>query len=99
LALGDSYLHDTPTSQVHDGTAVPSLNQVQPGDLLFIPGSLGTAHNPRHVGMYAGAGLVVNAYDDTHGVIIESVGTWAPQIVAIRHIAGTATPPAGSPQT
>lgn len=81
------------TSQVHDGTAVASLHQVQPGDLLFIPGSLGTASNPRHVGMYAGGGLVVNAYDDTHGVIIESVHTWAPQIVAIRHIA-----PPGSPQ-
>lgn len=84
------------TSQVHDGTAVPSLHQVQPGDLLFIPGSLGTARNPRHVGMYAGGGLVVNAYDEKAGVIIESVDTWAPQIVAIRHISGT-TPP-GSPQ-
>lgn len=84
------------TNQVHDGTAVGSLHQVQPGDLLFIPGSLGTPSNPRHVGMYAGGGLVVNAYDDKHGVIIESVDAWAPQIVAIRHIAGTTSP--GSPQ-
>ena len=86
------------TNQVHDGTAVGSLHQVQPGDLLFIPGSLGTTRNPRHVGMYAGGGLVVNAYDEKAGVIIESVDTWTPQIVAIRHIAGTTTPP-GSPQT
>ncbi|MGH3547118.1 MAG: C40 family peptidase [Pseudonocardiaceae bacterium] len=86
------------TSQVHNGTPVPSLHQAQPGDLLFIPGSLGTAANPGHVGMYAGEGLVVNAYDDKHGVIIESVGKWSPKIVAIRHIAGTTTPP-GSPQT
>lgn len=86
------------TSQVHDGTPVGSVHQVQPGDLLFIPGSLGTARNPGHVGMYAGAGIVVNAYDDKHGVIIESLEKWAPHIVAIRHIAGTSTP-AGSQRT
>ena len=80
------------TSQVHDGTPVGSLHQVQPGDLLFIPGSLGTARNPGHVGMYAGAGIVVNAYDDKRGVILESLNTWAPQVVAIRHIAGTSAP-------
>ncbi|MGH3784649.1 MAG: C40 family peptidase [Pseudonocardiaceae bacterium] len=86
------------TSQVHDGSPVASLHQVQPGDLLFIPGSLGTARNPGHVGMYAGAGIVVNAYDERHGVILESLDTWAPRIVAIRHIAGTSTP-AESPRT
>lgn len=80
------------TSQVHDGTPVAGLHQVQPGDLLFIPGSLGTARNPGHVGMYAGAGIVVNAYDERHGVILESLDKWTPQIVAIRHIAGTPTP-------
>jgi hypothetical protein len=41
--------------------------------------------------MYAGAGIVVNAYDDKHGVILESLDTWAPQVVAIRHIAGIST--------
>jgi cell wall-associated NlpC family hydrolase len=86
------------TSQVHDGTPVAALHRVQPGDLLFIPGSLGTARNPGHVGMYAGAGIVVNAYDEHHGVILESVDTWAPNVVAIRHIADTTTP-AGSPHT
>jgi cell wall-associated NlpC family hydrolase len=81
------------TSQVHDGTPVPSLRQVQPGDLVFIPGALGSAHNPGHVGLYAGAGIIVNAYDDRHGVILESLDRWAPQVVAIRHIAGPRTPP------
>jgi hypothetical protein len=42
--------------------------------------------------MYAGAGIVVNAYDDKHGVILESLDKWAPQVVAIRHIADTSTP-------
>lgn len=84
-------------SQVHDGTPVPSLRQVQPADLLFIPGSGGTAGYPGHVGLYAGAGIVINAYDEHHGVILDSLSAWAPHLVAIRHIAGT-TPPPGSPQ-
>ncbi|MBV9140318.1 MAG: C40 family peptidase [Pseudonocardiales bacterium] len=84
------------TSQVHDGTPVASLRQVQPGDLLFTPGR-GTARYPGHVGLYAGAGIVVNAYDEHHGVILESLSAWAPHLVAIRHIAGPITPPR-SPQ-
>ncbi|MHA6797530.1 C40 family peptidase (plasmid) [Pseudonocardia bannensis] len=75
-------------NQVHDGTAAPGLAQLAPGDLLFIPGSLGTPANPRHVGMYAGGGVVVNAYDSATGVILEPLDTWADQVVAIRHIAG-----------
>lgn len=77
----------TTTTQRHDGVAVGSLNQVQPGDLLFIPGSLGSPTNPRHVGMYAGHGVVVNAYDSSTGVILEALDAWAPNVVAIRRIA------------
>lgn len=80
------------TSQVHDGAPVASIHQAQPGDLLFIPGSFGTASDPRHVGMYAGHGMVVDAYDEKAGVIRESLGAWASEIVAIRHIAGNASP-------
>lgn len=78
------------TSQVHDGTAVPGLAFVQPGDLLFIPGSLGTPSNPRHVGLYIGDGLVVNAYDSATGVIIQPLSAWAHDIVAIRRPAPSA---------
>lgn len=85
-------------NQVHDGTAVGNLGQAQPGDLLFIPGSFGTPSTPRHVGMYAGHGIVVNAYDAATGVITESVASWAPQIVAIRRIASSTDDP-GSPST
>jgi cell wall-associated NlpC family hydrolase len=81
------------TSQVHDGTPVASVRQAQPGDLLFIPGARGTASNPGHVGLYAGGGIVVNAYDEQRGVILESLQAWAPHVVAIRHIAGPSTPP------
>ncbi|MFI6029438.1 C40 family peptidase [Amycolatopsis magusensis] len=92
----------TTTTQRHDGVAVGSISQAQPGDLLFIPGSLGTASNPRHVGMYAGHGVVVNAFDSSTGVILQPLQTWTPQIVAIRRITtGGQTPPGpgGDPRT
>jgi cell wall-associated NlpC family hydrolase len=85
------------TSQVHDGTPVTGVDQAQPGDLLFIPGSLGTPANPQHVGMDIGDGLVVDAYDEHHGVIVEKIASWIPKIVAIRHIAGGAAPGRGAP--
>lgn len=87
-------------SQVHAGHAVASIQQVQPGDLLFIPGSLGTARVPRHVGMYAGHGLIVDAYDTDTGVILEPLSAWTSKIVAIRRIADPSSPsppPGGSP--
>jgi NlpC/P60 family protein len=84
-------------SQVHAGHAVASIQQVQPGDLLFIPGALGTARVPRHVGMYAGHGLIVDAYDTGTGVIVEPLSAWTSKIVAIRRIADPSSPslPAG----
>lgn len=76
-------------SQVHAGRAVPGLEQLQPGDLLFIPGALGTAQTPRHVGMYIGHQLIVDAYDTSTGVILEPLSTWADNIVAVRRVGGT----------
>ncbi|MFR9802597.1 C40 family peptidase [Pseudonocardia sp. RS010] len=65
-----------------------SFARLSPGDLVFIPGSLGSPTNPRHVGMYAGNGIIVNAYDSSSGVILQPVSKWADQVVAVRHIAG-----------
>ncbi|UJW32546.1 C40 family peptidase [Saccharothrix sp. AJ9571] len=79
-------------SQVHAGRAVPSLAQLQPGDLVFIPGSLGTKQVPRHVGMYAGHGLIVNAFDSHTGVILQPLDDWTGDVVAIRRIAEPTTP-------
>jgi hypothetical protein len=87
-------------SQVRAGHAVSSIEEVQPGDLLFIPGALGSAQVPRHVGMYAGHGLIVDAYDTDTGVILEPLSAWTSKIVAIRRIADPALPsppPGGSP--
>ncbi|WNV83158.1 C40 family peptidase [Umezawaea sp. Da 62-37] len=85
----------TTYSQVHDGVAVGSLAQVEPGDLLFIPGSDGTAAAPGHVGMYVGNGYVVDAYDTDHGVILTTLESWKPKVVAIRRIVvgGNGQPP------
>ena len=48
------------TQQLHDGTPT-TLAALQPGDLVMIPGALGTMAAPGHVGMYIGHGLVVHA--------------------------------------
>ncbi|WP_406483915.1 C40 family peptidase [Streptomyces sp. NBC_01568] len=70
----------TTYTQVKEGEAVPA-NTLVPGDLLF---SRGTAAVPEHVGMYIGAGLVINAPRTTKPVRIEKVGDW--QILAVRRI-------------
>lgn len=50
----------TSEEQWRFGTAV-SADQLQAGDLVFTGGSDGTASNPGHVGMYDGAGGVIQA--------------------------------------
>jgi hypothetical protein len=92
-AVAQVAISRTTATQVNDGIGVPGLNQVQAGDLLFIPGSGGTAAHPGHVGIYAGSGLVVDAYDSTRGVIVEKLSTWAPKVVAIRRVTSPAAPP------
>jgi cell wall-associated NlpC family hydrolase len=51
----------TTFQQVYCGTPVYSFSQLEPGDLIFTPGSDGTATDPGHVGMYIGSGLVISA--------------------------------------
>ncbi|MEQ3552874.1 C40 family peptidase [Pseudonocardia nematodicida] len=83
-------------NQKNAGTPA-SLATIAPGDLVFIPGSLGSPTNPRHVGMYVGGGLVVNAYDSATGVILQPLSDWADQITHIRRIAGPNGEPAANP--
>ena len=73
-------------SQIHDGAPVVTLADAAPGDLLFSAGSLGTASRPRHVGLYAGDGLVVEAHSATTGVIVSPLQAWTTKTVAIRRI-------------
>jgi cell wall-associated NlpC family hydrolase len=82
----------TTYQQVYAGSAVYSLSQLQPGDLLFTPGSDGTPQNPGHVGMfigtYHGEGLVVQAPQTGESIQVTPLaGYWAQQTVAVRRVA------------
>jgi cell wall-associated NlpC family hydrolase len=79
-------------NQISDGTPVAERAQLSPGDLLFIPGSFGTAAVPRHVGLYVGDGLVVDARNSRRGVILSSLADWDGDVVAVRHIGGPPGP-------
>ncbi|GAB2777598.1 bifunctional lytic transglycosylase/C40 family peptidase [Streptomyces daliensis] len=73
----------TTYDQVHAGTAVESMSQLRPGDLLFsVPGSAG----PEHVGMYLGDDRVIEAPHTGAQVRIKPLSYWKPQITAMRHV-------------
>lgn len=78
----------TTFQQVLVGTAVYSLNQLKPGDLLFSAGSDGTPTDPGHVGMYIGTSLVIEAPQTGEPVMITPLGGyWRQNTVAIRRVA------------
>ena len=77
----------TTFQQVYAGTPVYSDSQLEPGDLLFTPGSDGTAAEPGHVGMYIGSGLVIQAPETGQDIKITPFsGYWQESTVAIRRI-------------
>ncbi|HXL95701.1 MAG TPA: bifunctional lytic transglycosylase/C40 family peptidase [Streptosporangiaceae bacterium] len=78
-------LSRTTFQQVYSGTPVPSVADLQPGDLIFIPGADGTAASPGHVGLYVGDGMLINAPTTGEVVQFATVASWG-QIVAMRHI-------------
>lgn len=80
------------TNQIHDGAPVAGLDGLQPGDLLFTPGSLGTTATPRHVGLYIGQGLVVDAHSTRAGVILSRLDRWTGTVVAVRRPGPTPAP-------
>ncbi|MYT96598.1 MULTISPECIES: C40 family peptidase [unclassified Streptomyces] len=70
----------TTYTQVNEGKAV-SPSKLQPGDLIF---SRGTAQRPEHVGMFMGAGLVIEAPKTGKPVRITPLKDWA--ILAVRRV-------------
>jgi cell wall-associated NlpC family hydrolase len=72
--------------QQHAGAPVPSLADLRPGDLVFIPGADGTLAKPGHVGLAIGQGLLVQAPRTGDVVKITNVSAWAGQIATIRRI-------------
>ncbi len=94
-AAGVTMAHFT-GAQVTAGSPAPTnLSQPAAGDLVFIPGSDGTAAAPRHVGMLAGyvataSGVGWYLIQAPHtGAVVQliPVSAWAGEIVAVRHIA------------
>jgi hypothetical protein len=79
----------TSEQQATVGQPVASLSQAQPGDLVFFPGSDGTASAPGHVGIYIGNGQMIDAPHTGTSVQIQAVGTPC----AIRRILPTGAAP------
>jgi len=77
----------TSQEQALVGQAVPSLAEAEPGDLVFFPGSDGTATAPGHVGIYIGNGEMIDAPYTGTVVQIDPVG----DPVAIRRVTGLAS--------
>ena len=83
---GGISLPPTTDGQQYAGTAVTSLADMLPGDLIFIPGSDGTMNDPGHVGLYIGQGLLVQAPHTGDVVKISKASAWANQVAKIRRI-------------
>ncbi len=75
----------TTYTQVKAGTAVASITQAQPGDLVFFAGSDGTPASPGHVGIYVGGGKMIDAPHTGTDVQVQTVSTAGP-VVAIRRV-------------
>ena len=75
----------TSEEQATAGTAVASLSDAQPGDLVFFAGSDGTASSPGHVGIYIGNGEMIDAPHTGTTVQVQPVSS-AGTVVAIRRV-------------
>jgi len=71
--------------QQHSGTEVPNPADIQPGDLITIPGADGTPTVAGHVGMYVGHGMVVEAPFTGAQVRLVPARTYT-DIISIRRI-------------
>jgi len=77
------------SEQISAGTTVSNISQIQPGDLLFIPGSNGSPQHPDHVGMAIGDGLLIQAPHTGDTIKLTAISQWSNQISIIRRIANT----------
>ncbi|MCK9875073.1 NlpC/P60 family protein [Frankia sp. Ag45/Mut15] len=74
------------TDQLAYGPQVAGVDP-QPGDLLFTPGTDGTADAPGHVGMYIGDGLVIAAKGARWGVVESDISSWTGTVAVTRPLA------------
>ncbi len=75
----------TSEEQATAGTAVDSVADAQPGDLVFFAGSDGSASSPGHVGIYIGNGEMIDAPHTGTSVQVQAVSSAGP-VVAIRQV-------------
>jgi cell wall-associated NlpC family hydrolase len=80
------HLPRTTYQQVDVGIPINNLTRLQPGDLIFIPGSDGTPTNPGHVGIYAGNNALIQAPHTGTRITLTQLSIWSRQIVAVRRI-------------
>ena len=76
----------TTFDQVNVGSPIYSTSQLEPGDLLFIPGSDGTPQAPGHVGLYLGDNILVQAPQTGKRIKLSPLNQWVNGIVAMRRI-------------
>jgi cell wall-associated NlpC family hydrolase len=76
----------TTRDQVRVGVPVQDLSQMRPGDLVFIPGSDGTASAPGHVALYIGNDLAVHAPHQGEVVQLVHIASWHAMIASIRRL-------------
>jgi NlpC/P60 family len=77
--------NDLPAGVCRDGGLL--VQRPHAGDLLFTPGSDGTAEDPGHVGMYVGQGLVIQAPQTGEDIEITPFkGYWQQNVVAVRRV-------------
>ncbi|ADP85104.1 bifunctional lytic transglycosylase/C40 family peptidase [Pseudofrankia inefficax] len=74
------------TEQLAAGPQVSGAD-IQPGDLLFTPGSDGTVAAPGHVGMYVGDGQVIDAKGARWGVVVSDISAWTTVVAVTRPLA------------
>lgn len=74
------------TDQLAFGPQVAGVDP-QPGDLLFTPGTDGTADAPGHVGMYIGDGRVIAAKGARWGVVESDLSDWTSTVAVTRPLA------------
>ena len=67
------------------GLPIHNTNQLQPGDLLFVPGSDGTVTAPGYVGMYVGQGTLIEAPHTGLKVQLSPLASyWKESLVSVR---------------
>jgi cell wall-associated NlpC family hydrolase len=88
----------TSQEQALVGTPVASLAAAQPGDLVFFPGTDGTASAPGHVGIYIGNDEMIDAPYEGANVRVDPVGdpTAIRRVTGLAQVSGAATTTASS---